>query len=90
MCALCCGSIPPGALQSLQCAALSKLNDKAGEVYTALSKAFMVDYDDAGSIGKRYRRQDERSAPSASPTTSIRWKMAVSLSATGIPWPRAD
>lgn len=40
-----------------------KLNDKAGEVYTALSKAFMVDYDDAGSIGKRYRRQDEIGTP---------------------------
>ena len=40
-----------------------KLNDKAGEVYTALSKAFMVDYDDAGSIGKRYRREDEIGTP---------------------------
>ncbi len=40
-----------------------KLNDKAGEVYTALSKVFMVDYDDAGSIGKRYRRQDEIGTP---------------------------
>lgn len=40
-----------------------KLNDKAGEVYAALSKEFMVDYDDAGSIGKRYRRQDEIGTP---------------------------
>ena len=28
-----------------------------------LSKDFMVDYDDAGSIGKRYRRQDEVGTP---------------------------
>ena len=28
-----------------------------------LSKDFMVDYDDAGSIGKRYRRQDEIGTP---------------------------
>ena len=40
-----------------------KLSDKAGEVYEMLSKHFMVDYDDAGSIGKRYRRQDEIGTP---------------------------
>ena len=40
-----------------------KLNDKAGEVYATLAKEFMVDYDDAGSIGKRYRRQDEIGTP---------------------------
>ena len=40
-----------------------KLGDKAGEVYDALRKHFMVDYDDAGSIGKRYRRQDEIGTP---------------------------
>ena len=40
-----------------------KLNDKAGEVYDKLRKHFMVDYDDAGSIGKRYRRQDEIGTP---------------------------
>lgn len=28
-----------------------------------LAKDFMVDYDDAGSIGKRYRRQDEIGTP---------------------------
>ena len=28
-----------------------------------LAKEFMVDYDDAGSIGKRYRRQDEIGTP---------------------------
>ncbi len=40
-----------------------KLNQQAGEVYTTLAKHFMVDYDDAGSIGKRYRRQDEIGTP---------------------------
>ena len=40
-----------------------KLNDKAGEVFSMLSKKFMVEYDDAGSIGKRYRRQDEIGTP---------------------------
>ncbi len=40
-----------------------KLNDKAGEVYAMLAKEFMIDYDDAGSIGKRYRRQDEIGTP---------------------------
>jgi glycyl-tRNA synthetase len=40
-----------------------KLNDRAQEVYTMLAKHFMVDYDDAGSIGKRYRRQDEIGTP---------------------------
>ncbi len=40
-----------------------KLNDKAGEIYDELSKNFNVDFDDAGSIGKRYRRQDEIGTP---------------------------
>ena len=40
-----------------------KLNEKAEEVYDMLTKDFMVDYDDAGSIGKRYRRQDEIGTP---------------------------
>ncbi len=40
-----------------------KLSDKAGEVYAELSKYFMVDFDEAGSIGKRYRRQDEIGTP---------------------------
>ncbi len=53
-------------LAPFKCAVLplsKKLADKAGEVYAALSKKFMVDYDDAGSIGKRYRRQDEIGTP---------------------------
>ena len=40
-----------------------KLSDKAGEVYDMLSKSFMCDYDEAGSIGKRYRREDEIGTP---------------------------
>lgn len=40
-----------------------KLGDKADEVYAMLKKHFMVEYDDAGSIGKRYRRQDEIGTP---------------------------
>ena len=40
-----------------------KLSDQAGEVFDTLSKKFNVDFDDAGSIGKRYRRQDEIGTP---------------------------
>ncbi len=40
-----------------------KLSDKALEVYSELSKYFNVDFDDAGSIGKRYRREDEIGTP---------------------------
>ena len=40
-----------------------KLSEKAGEVYDELSKYFMVDFDEAGSIGKRYRREDEIGTP---------------------------
>ncbi|MEG0090418.1 MAG: glycine--tRNA ligase [Oscillospiraceae bacterium] len=40
-----------------------KLSEKASEVYSALQKDFMMDFDDSGSIGKRYRRQDEIGTP---------------------------
>ena len=40
-----------------------KLSDKAMEVYTALSKKYMLDFDETGSIGKRYRREDEIGTP---------------------------
>ena len=40
-----------------------KLSSKAEEVYEALSKKFMCDYDESGSIGKRYRREDEIGTP---------------------------
>ena len=40
-----------------------KLSDKASEVFRSLTKDFMVDFDESGSIGKRYRRQDEIGTP---------------------------
>jgi len=40
-----------------------KLGDSAQKVYAQLAKDFMTEYDDAGSIGKRYRRQDEIGTP---------------------------
>ena len=40
-----------------------KLGDKAQEIAQELSKYFRVEYDETGSIGKRYRRQDEIGTP---------------------------
>jgi glycyl-tRNA synthetase len=40
-----------------------KLADKAEPIYKELSKHFNVDYDVTGSIGKRYRREDEIGTP---------------------------
>ncbi len=40
-----------------------KLSPAAEEIYHELQKDFMVDFDDAGSIGKRYRRADEIGTP---------------------------
>jgi len=54
------------ALAPFKCAVLplsKKLSDKALEIQQELSKYFMVDFDDAGSIGKRYRREDEIGTP---------------------------
>ena len=54
------------ALAPFKCAVLplsKKLGGKALELRDALARDFMVDYDDAGSIGKRYRRQDEIGTP---------------------------
>ena len=55
------------ALAPFKCAVLplsKKLSDKAvEEVFANLSKKFNVDFDDAGSIGKRYRREDEIGTP---------------------------
>ena len=39
--------------------------EKAREVYKMLAQSFMVSYDEAGSIGKRYRRQDAIGTPFA-------------------------
>ncbi len=54
------------ALAPFKCAVLplsKKLSEEALEIYTKLSSKFMVDYDETGSIGKRYRRQDEIGTP---------------------------
>ena len=40
-----------------------KLSDKAMAIRDEISKYFMVDFDETGSIGKRYRRQDEIGTP---------------------------
>ena len=40
-----------------------KLSDKAREIYAELSKEWMIDFDETGSIGKRYRREDEIGTP---------------------------
>ncbi len=40
-----------------------KLSEQATEIYQKLTKKFMCEYDEAGSIGKRYRRQDEIGTP---------------------------
>lgn len=54
------------ALAPVKCAVLplsKKLGDKATEIYHKLQKSFMTEYDESGSIGKRYRRQDEIGTP---------------------------
>ncbi len=40
-----------------------KLREPAQKIFTDLAKKYMVDYDDAGAIGRRYRRQDEIGTP---------------------------
>ncbi len=40
-----------------------KLSEQAGELFDSLTKKFSIDYDETGSIGKRYRRQDEIGTP---------------------------
>ena len=40
-----------------------KLTEKAEEVYAQLAKAYRIEFDETGSIGKRYRRQDEIGTP---------------------------
>ncbi len=42
---------------------VKKLTPKAEEVFDMLSKKFMVTFDETGTIGKRYRRQDEIGTP---------------------------
>lgn len=40
-----------------------KLSDNAKDVFDLLAKDFMIDFDEVGSIGKRYRRHDEIGTP---------------------------
>ena len=40
-----------------------KLSEKAREVYAEIASEFSADFDESGSIGKRYRRQDEIGTP---------------------------
>ncbi len=40
-----------------------KLSEKAREIYADLAKEWMIDFDETGSIGKRYRREDEIGTP---------------------------
>ena len=42
---------------------VKKLAEPANELYEKLSKKFMCDYDETGTIGKRYRREDEIGTP---------------------------
>ena len=54
------------AIAPYKCAVLplaKKLSDEALKVYEMLSKNFMTDFDETGSIGKRYRREDEIGTP---------------------------
>ena len=54
------------ALAPFKCAVLplsKKLSPAAEDIYNTLRKSFMADFDDTGSIGKRYRRQDEIGTP---------------------------
>ncbi|MGN0785386.1 MAG: His/Gly/Thr/Pro-type tRNA ligase C-terminal domain-containing protein, partial [Candidatus Aphodomorpha sp.] len=55
-----------GALAPYKAAVLplsKKLSEQASAVYAQLSKKYMIDYDETGSIGKRYRREDEIGTP---------------------------
>ncbi|MBQ4070850.1 MAG: glycine--tRNA ligase [Clostridia bacterium] len=54
------------ALAPFKCAVLplsKKLSERALELYDELAKEFMTDFDETGSIGKRYRREDEIGTP---------------------------
>ncbi len=73
-----------------------KLGDKAMEIRNELSKDFMVDYDETGSIGKRYRREDEIGTPYCI-TVDFEtvgdeekgWPTTASPSVTATPWSRS-
>jgi len=66
-----------------------KLNDAAIEVYNDLCKYFNCEFDDAQSIGKRYRRQDEIHL-SVLPMTLTLPRTAVLRYVTEIQWSRRE
>ena len=87
------------ALAPYKCAVLplsKKLGEKAMEIRNELSKYFMVDYDDTGSIGKRYRREDEIGTPycitvdfdTVGDEAKASWPTTASPSVTATPWSR--
>ena len=54
------------ALAPVKCAVLplsKKLSEKALDLFDELAKEFNCEFDETGSIGKRYRRQDEIGTP---------------------------
>ncbi len=54
------------ALAPVKCAVLplsKKLSEKSLELFDELAKEFNVEFNETGSIGKRYRRQDEIGTP---------------------------
>ncbi len=54
------------ALAPVKCAVLplsKKLSEEATQLYMRLKKSFFTEYDEAGAIGRRYRRQDEIGTP---------------------------
>ena len=65
-CAWCCTCTPCSRRSrrpSCPCRRTSWARGPATEIYDRLRKKFSVDYDETGSIGKRYRRQDEIGTP---------------------------
>ncbi|MBP9718342.1 glycine--tRNA ligase [Candidatus Gracilibacteria bacterium] len=56
-------ALAPIKVAILPLAKKEPLATKAHDLYNQLKKHFMVEYDESGSIGKRYRRQDELGTP---------------------------
>ena len=54
---------PSGIYKAAVLPLSKKLREPAQKIFTDLAKKYMVDFDDAGAIGRRYRRQDEIGTP---------------------------
>ena len=61
-CGRCVRACPMG-LNPYRLLNLCEAGDKAQEIFAMLSRDYNAEYDDTGSIGKRYRRQDEIGTP---------------------------